>query len=186
MYHMNVSTLFILFRARMAFQTSVMYLIDLQPKSQQKLNKMAYRQISETGHILNYLRNNVYPSEFSKDEKRKLMSKSKQYVLKNNKLSWLNHKDELQEALSDENDIKSILSVFHDDKCYMGMEKTYTSISKIYHWNGMHNTINEYIKSMPKMDRLRKSNGRTPSYSRSVALVSCWDGFGKDARVKIW
>jgi hypothetical protein len=106
---------------------------------------MAYRQISEAGHIFNYLRNNVYQSEFSMDEKRKLRSKSKKYVLRNNKLFWLNHKDELREVLSDENDIKSILSVFHDDKSHMGMEETYTSISKIYHWNG--NTINEYIKS---------------------------------------
>ena len=104
---------------------------------------MAYRQISQAGHILNYLRNNVYPSEFSMNEKRKLRSKSKTYVLKNNKLFRLNHKDELREVLSDENDIKSILSVFHDDKCHMGVEKTYISISKIYHWNGMHNIINE-------------------------------------------
>ena len=108
---------------------------------------MAYRQITEAGHILNYLRNNVYPSEISKDENRKLRPKSKKYVLKNNKLLSLNHKDELREVLSVENDIKSILSVFHNDKCHMGMEMTYTSISKIYYWNGMHNTINEYIKS---------------------------------------
>ena len=95
----------------------------------------------------NYLRDNIYPKGYSKDDKRKVRSKSKKYVVNNNKLFWMNHNNQLREVLMNKYDINSILHIFHDGKGHMGMEKTYAAISELYYWNNIHESIENYIKS---------------------------------------
>lgn len=44
------------------------------------------------------------------------------YVIRNNKLNWRNHQNELQEVLFGREDIDSILDIFHDYKGPLGVE----------------------------------------------------------------
>lgn len=71
-------------------------------------------------HLLSYLKDRKYPETYGKDEKRKLRSFAKKYVIRNNKLNWINHQNELREMLIRREVINSILHIFHDDKGHFG------------------------------------------------------------------
>lgn len=47
--------------------------------------------------LFNYLNNKEYPKGSSKDDKRKLRSIAKKYVIKERKLNWINRNNELGE-----------------------------------------------------------------------------------------
>lgn len=73
--------------------------------------------------LFNYLNNKEYPKGSSKDDKRKLRSIAKKYVIKERKWNWINHNKELREVSSRKSDKTIILEMFHNNKSHLGIEK---------------------------------------------------------------
>ncbi len=103
---------------------------------------MAYEE-----YLLEYLTKDTYPPTFTKSEKRKLRAKCKKYRVKNGKLVWLNRKHESREVIIGHKNRDTVLQDFHDGRGHMGIERTYTNMSKLYFWKNMYGAVSNYIRS---------------------------------------
>jgi hypothetical protein len=130
-------------------------------------------------HIHRYLSSSTYPSHFTKDDKRKLRARSKRYEPKAEKLYWKNNNGEFREVVFTENEQKSLLKAFHDERGHLGRERTYQVLSDTYYWKNLFDDVCEYVASCEKC-QMTSNFIKSPEELHPIPVISPWFHVGMD------
>ncbi|XP_062325879.1 uncharacterized protein LOC134026882 [Osmerus eperlanus] len=96
--------------------------------------------------IYNLLSGGSYPSGYTKAQRQTIRRSSLNFALKDGVLFRKSHGG-LCKVLRTEEEIREVLTQYHDNNDHAGQKRMLKSLNRMYHWGGMCPAINTWIKN---------------------------------------
>ena len=127
----------------------------------------------EPKRIFDYITERKYPKNYTKNEKRQLRLTASKYIVKENKLFWINRESKIKEVPLERNECQQILAAYHDERGHLGIERTYHAISRQFYWKNLYQDVRKYVKSCGKCQKTGKFE-KTVSELHPIPIVTPW------------
>ena len=101
-------------------------------------------------NLFNYLSNNIYPLNFTSQQKQQIQKQSKNFLIKNNflyKIDKINKKNLLRVIQQEE--LPALLYMMHNDPTsgHFATEAMFHKIKQRYYWPQFYEDIRKYVAS---------------------------------------
>ena len=143
----------------------------------------------EPKRIFDYITERKYPKNYTKNEKRQLRLTASKYIVKENKLFWINRESKIKEVPLERNECQQILAAYHDERGHLGIERTYHAISRQFYWKNLYQDVRKYVKSCGKCQKTGSSKRLCPRIASDPhrdAMAPCMCRSDQDAHLAIW
>lgn len=123
--------------------------------------------------IFDYITTRKYPENSSKNDKRQVRLTASKYVVKENKLFWINRESKIKEVPLDKHDRQKILASYHDERGHLGIERTYHAICRQFYWKNLFQDVRKFVKSCPKCQKGGKFQ-KSITELHPIPIVTPW------------